>query len=203
MNFDTHNSIGEGQPIILNFYGPFKFNKGDSYLYDCKFVSSEGIYIWSIKDEQNKINYVHYIGETTLFGKRQKEHLIQIAGLNYRIIDPELARQGVEKIIWNGMWRDKSANAVATLLENYNEVSKKVADYIALINIYFAPTNLEKHLRRHIEGCLGWNFRKKYPELKRFYPNDNHIGTKSQRLGKKLIISLPEDVAGIDREQII
>ena len=194
---------GNGQTITLDFFGPFKFTKGDKYLYDKDLVKSEGIYIWTIKDEKNNLNLVCYVGETVSFGKRQKEHLIQMTGLNYRIIDPDLARQGIERIIWNGMWRDKSPNAVATLLENYDEVSKKVTEYIGLINVYFAPTTFETHFRRHIEGCLGWNFRNNYPDLKTFYPDDNHVGTKAQRLGQKLIVNLPEDIAGIDREQII
>ncbi len=101
------------------------------------------------------------------------------------------------------MWRDKTQNAVATLLDNYNIVTKKVAEYIGLINVYFAPTTFETHYRRHIEGCLGWNFRHKYPNLKTFYPDDNHIGTKSRRLGQKLLVNLPENIAGIDSEQFI
>jgi len=200
---DDQISSNTSQAITLDFFEPLKFIKGDNYLYDTEFVKSEGIYIWTIKDDKSGNNYIHYLGETVSFGKRQKEHLIQMTGLNYRIIDPDLARQGIEKIIWNGMWRDKSSNAVTTLLDNYNEVTKKVVDYIGLINVYFAPTTFETHLRRHIEGCLGWNFRNKYPDLKTFYPDDNHVGTKSHRLGQRLIVNLPENIAGIDREQTI
>jgi len=195
--------IQDKQTITLDFYGPYKFVKGNQYLYDSEFVEREGIYIWTIKDEKNGNNFVHYIGESKRFGERQREHLIQMTGLNYRIIDPDFARQGIEKIIWNGMWRDKSLNAVSTLLNNYNEVTKKVVDYIGLINVYFAPTRFETDLRKHIEGCLGWNLRNKYPDLKVFYPDDNHVGTKAQRLEQKLIINLPENISGIDREQRI
>jgi len=154
--------------ITLDFFGPFKFTKGENYLYRSEYAGKEGIYIWTIKDEKNNVNYVHYIGETVSFGKRQREHFIQITGLNYRIIDPDFARQGIEKIVWNGLWRDRSLDAIATLLDNYGESSQKVKEYIGLINIYFAPTTLEKYLRRHIEGCIGWNFRNKYPDLKPF-----------------------------------
>jgi hypothetical protein len=198
---DDQNSLN--QSITLDFYGPYKFTKGDNYLFDSEHIKCEGIYFWTIKDEINNKYFVHYVGETISFGKRQREHIIHLTGLNYRIIDADFARQGIEKIIWNGLWRDKSLSAVATLLDNYNEVTKKVVDYIGLIDIYFAPTKLETHLRRHIEGCLGWNFRNKYPDLKVFYPNDNHVGTKAQRLGQKLIVNLPESIEGIDNEQII
>lgn len=189
--------------ITLNFQGLFKFTEGENYLYDSAHAKSEGIYIWTIKDEENRINYVHYIGKTSSFGKRQKEHLIQMAGLNYRIIDPDFARQGIEKIIWNGVWRDKTSNAVANLLNSYDKVSIKVIAYIGLINVHFAPTAFEAHLRKHSEGCLSWNFRNNYPNLKTFYPDDNRTMAKAQRLGKQLIVNLPEEIAGIDREQII
>jgi hypothetical protein len=114
-----------------------------------------------------------------------------MTGLNYRIIDPVSARQGIEKIIWNGMWRDKTADAVASLLDNYGKVSNSVVEYIGLINVYFAPTTFETHLRRHIEGCIGWNLRNSYPDLKTFYPDDNHVGTKAKRLGEKLTLIPP------------
>lgn len=126
-----------------------------------------------------------------------------MAGLNYRIIDPDFARQGIEKIIWNGVWRDKTSNAVANLLNSYDKVSIKAIAYIGLINVHFAPTAFEAHLRKHIEGCLSWNFRNNYPNLKTFYPDDNRTMAKAQRLGKQLIVNLPEEIAGIDREQII
>lgn len=195
--------VGSRTTTSLTFHGPFTFTRGDDYLFNTGFVKSEGIYIWTIKDEVDRLNYVHYIGETVCFGRRQREHLIQITGLNYRIIDADFARQGLEKIVWNGMWRDRTPNAVADLLENYNEVSKKVIDYIGLITIYFAPTTFELHLRRHIEGCIAWNFHSKYPDLKKFYPCDHPVRTRTQWLGQRLILDLPEDIAGIDREQII
>lgn len=196
-------TIEKEMTISLHFHGPLKFTKGDNYLFSTDYVKSEGIYIWTIKDEKSNVNYVHYVGETKSFGKRQREHLIQITGLNYRIIDPDLARKGIEKIIWNGMWRDKSSDAVATLLDNYDNVSKKVKEYIGLINIYFAPTNFETHMRRHIEGCIGGNFRNKYPSLRLFYPDDNQVQSKAQRLGIKVSIVTDERIAGIDNEQSI
>jgi hypothetical protein len=192
-----------GQTITLNFSGPFTFTKGGNSLFHTAFVNSKGIYIWTIKDETNGVNYFHYIGETTSFGERHREHLIQITGLNYRIINPDFARQGIEKIVWNGMWRDKSPDAVATLLGKYDEVNKRVVEYVSLINIYFAPTACQTKLRRHIEGCIARGLRKKYPDLRRFYPDDNHVGTYPEPLGQKLMLSLPEPIAGLDREQFI
>jgi hypothetical protein len=192
-----------GTAPVLTFHGPYTFTKGERYLFNSGFLKQEGLYIWTIRDEADNINYVHYIGETGYFARRQRQHLIQITGLNYPILDAGFARQGIKKIIWQGMARDKSRNAAADLIENYNEVSQKVTAYIELITIYFAPIRLPLHLRRHIQDCMIWNFRTQYPELKGFFPDDSHATYKPERLGHKLLLQLPEAIAGIDREQLI
>lgn len=194
---------GEKLTKTLHFHGAYTFHSGEKSLFHSAYVRNEGIYIWTIKDEINKRNLVHYVGETTEFGKRQREHLIQIMGLNYRIIDPTAARQGREEIIWNGMWRDKTNDAAGKLLDNYDVVSKKVKEYIGLINVYFAPTAFTMDLRRHIEGCIGWNLRNKYPQAKTFYPDDNHVGTKSEKMGETIKIILDEPIEGIEGELLI
>lgn len=196
-------SASNGTAMELTFYGPFTFTKGAHYLFDTNFLKREGLYIWTIKDEVDKINHVHYIGETGYLARRQRQHLVQMTGLNYPILDARFARQGLKKIIWNGMARDKSRNAAADLLENYDEVSKNVTEYIGLINVYFAPTSLGLRMRRHIQDSIIWNFRTNYPELKNFYSDDSHASIKPLRQGQKLIVQLPEDIAGIDREQLI
>ena len=84
-----------------------------------KYNQDEIIYLWIIKDTDSNINYIHYVGETINFSKRQKEHLAHILGLNYYVIDANLVKQGVHKIVWNGMWGDKSKDADSKTLENY------------------------------------------------------------------------------------
>lgn len=187
----------------LQFYGPYSFFKGPNYLFDYEYARSEGIYLWVIKNKKDNVNYIEYVGETTGFAGRQKEHLIHILGLNYRIIDKDAASKGELKIVWNGLWRDKSKEGVGTLLEEYPQISQHILDHISLIDIYFAPTNLDRYLRRHIEGCIGWNLRNKYPQYKTFYPDDNHIGTFPEKLGKIIIIHLPEPILGLDTELLI
>ncbi len=187
------------QSITLTFYGPFTFTKGENYLFHSRFIRNAGVYVWTIKDERHGRNLVHYIGETASFGKRQREHLIGMTGLNYRIIDPALAKQGIEKIVWNGMWRDRSPDAAGTLLEHYDEVSRVVTEYIRLIKVYFAPIEYETRLRKHIEGCLGKHLREKNPKLITLYPPDNVV-VVGEPLKRKVIVVLPDPIAGIDNE---
>jgi hypothetical protein len=189
--------------IMLTFHGPFTFTKGPRYLFNSGLLKKEGLYIWTIKDAIDGMNHVHYIGGTGYFARRQRQHLVQLTGLNYPILDATFAQQGIKKVIWNGMAHDKSRHAAADLLENYNEVSKKVTDYISLITIYFAPFTSGLRMRRHVQDSIIWNFRTNYPELKQFYSDDTHACVKPLRQGQKLILNLPEDIAGIDREQTI
>lgn len=158
------------------------------------------MYLWVIKDRFADINYIHYVGETTCFAKRQKEHAIQILGLNYQILDPESAVLGKHVIVWNGMWRDKSMDAIGRALEEYPSISQLLLEYIKLIDVFFAPTKLTNEIRKHLEGCIGWNLRNKHPDHKFFYPDDNHIGTLPNKLGHKLIITSDEEILGLDNE---
>jgi len=187
----------------LYFHGPYKFNFSLHYLFDSEYAQDEGIYLWVLKDRQHNLNYIEYIGETLTFANRQKQHLINILGLNYRIIDVEAASKGKLKVIWPGLWRNKTKDGVGTLLENYDEIKDYILSYISYLDIYLAPTKLEMQLRRHIEGCIGWNLRNNYPQYKKFYPDDNHIGTYPENLCEVLKIESAEPILGLDSELLI
>ncbi len=183
--------------LSLHFNGPYSFTKRNSLFYS-EHADKEGIYLWVIKDTEHNVNYIHYIGETTNFRKRHREHIIHILGLNYYIINAKQARKGIHEVIWSGMWRDKSKDAVGNTIEQFDSVADHVTNYIDCIDIYFAPTNLPSNTRKHIEGSIGWNLRNKYPELNTFYPKDNHIGTSKENLNLEVLISSDEPIAGVD-----
>ncbi len=185
----------------LHFSGPFSFLNKESSLFRSKYSQDKGIYLWVIKDIKNDINYVHYVGETgENFSKRHKEHLTNILGLNYQVLNANSAKQGIHEVLWNGMWRDKSNNAAKHTLENYDNISRYVVNYVKCLDVYLAPTGFSPNIRKHIEGCIGWSLRSKYPELTRFYPADNHIGRMKESLNRTLTVSSDEPIAGIDNE---
>jgi len=196
------------EQTALHFSGPFGFSSPKKSLFHSEFANKEGIYLWVIKDQENNINYIHYVGETKKtkgLARRQKEHFTNILGLNYYVIDPCQARQGNHEVIWNGMWRDKSKNAVQNTMDNYENTSKHVADYIKAIDVYFAPTKFcsdsktNDQIRKHVEGCIGWNLRNNHsPETNKFYPKDNHIGTMEGRPFGWLTITSDEPITGLD-----
>jgi hypothetical protein len=184
-------------PEKLHFEGPYKFSRGNKYLFASPFANKEGIYLWTIKDEVNNLNLIEYVGQSPSFADRQKYHLIQILGLNYRIINATSARQGKLDIIWEGLWRKKNVDAVSELLERYKEINDKVKEYVDLINIYFAETTVDTNMRCHIEGSIAWNLRNKFPQFTTFYPADNHIGTQAEKNNVTIKITMDEPIDGI------
>ena len=188
----------QAEDLILDFKGPFKFTEGDNCLFESEFVSEEGIYLWTIHVPNAGKYYVYYIGETTAFGKRHREHFTHIVGLNYEILDAKSASEGTVNKIWQGMWRDRSPGAVPDVIRLYSSLKTEVLDYLDIIEVFFAPTSLEKGIRKHLEGSIGYNLRYNHPDLKLFYPDDNHIGTKKEPLNRTLRIHLPTPIEGID-----
>ncbi len=186
--------------IKLHFKGPFTFIDGPQSVFYSEQAKSPCIYLWTIRQKKDNSHYIHYVGETVSLVKRQREHLIQILGLNYGIFDPDKARNGISKLLWSGLWRQKDPSAIGSLVTCYSELNTKVIEYLSIINIFYAVTNVENHLRNHIEGCIGWNLRNKHPEYKVLYPDDNHIGTKAEKTIGTLLISSDDRIMGLDEK---
>lgn len=179
--------------IHLHFHGLYKF----SNIVQSEYSASEGIYLWVIRDVQHDRNYIHYVGETTNLGRRHREHLTHILGLDYYIIDSDQAQQGVHEVLWSGMWRDKTPEAMVRTIEEYDSLKEKVSSYVNYIDIYFAETIQEANLRKHIEGSIGWHLRNRHPELNTFYPADNHVVMAKDPCGGVLRISSDEPILGL------
>jgi hypothetical protein len=184
--------------ITLNFEGPFTLVEGEKCLFQSVFTTSSGIYLWTIKQDSDNTHLIHYVGETVLLGKRHREHLIQILGLNYGIFDPDKARQGVSDLLWKGLWRDKTNIGPLMQLKTYRTIHEDVLRYISILNVFFAELDIESNLRKHVEGCIGWHLRNIHPEHKVLYPDDNHIGTSKNKGNGILKISVPETIRGLD-----
>lgn len=92
--------------IILNFEGPYGLTKdNEKILFQEEISKKSGIYLWATPYNNGGL-LINYIGETSIsFWQRNKDHMIQTMGGNYRICDPDALLKGVEKILWNGLWR--------------------------------------------------------------------------------------------------
>lgn len=186
--------------LPLHFDGPYKFTTGDASLFHSPCDKEAGVYLWTFRQHADGSHLIHYVGETMSFAKRQREHLIHILSLNYGMFDPDKAQQGISEILWPGLWRKKSADGPAECLEAYVSLNDVVRRYVEALNVFFAPTTVEPLLRKHIEGCIGWNLRMRHPEHKVLYPDDNHIGTSRDKTNGVLRITSAEPIRGLDAE---
>lgn len=184
--------------IELHFHGPFSFLNKANFLFGCEYAGSKGIYLWTIKSNLGYL--IHYIGETTNFSKRHREHLINILGLNYGIFEVSQVREGKQVLIWRGLWRFKSSVPIEDLLKIYPKIASQVIEYINSLDVFFAELDCDLNIRRHIEGSIGWNLRNNYPDFKVLYPDDNHIGKKPGKMMKKLVITSDEKILGLNPE---
>ncbi len=75
----------------LTFTGPFNFSR-PGLIFEAPCSASAGVYLWTIRQRADDAYLIHYVGETASLGKRHRDHLTHILGLNYGIIDPVKAR---------------------------------------------------------------------------------------------------------------
>jgi hypothetical protein len=194
----TYGTSEPMKDLSLRFEGPFTFTEGDHCVFRSPSANSPGIYLWTVRQKKDNTHLIHYVGETNWLGKRHREHLVQILGLNYGIFDADKAQEGACELRWNGLWRDRAPEASIRATVEYSQLHEVVVKYISVIEIFFAELEIELNLRKHIEGCIGWNLRNNHPECKQLYPDDNHIGTmKEKRIGL-LHIEAAESIRGLD-----
>ena len=186
--------------LKLDFAGPFTFTGGDNSLFSASCAVCAGVYLWTIRQRSDGSHLIHYVGETASFAKRQREHLIHILGLNYGIFDYDKAQNGVCELIWPGLWRDRSLQGPSRQIEAYRSIHDSVLRYLSVLTVSFAELTVDKQLRRHIEGCIGWDLRNNHPEARVLYPDDNHVGAMHEKNHGELLISSSESIRGLDSQ---
>ncbi len=190
--------------IHLNFMGPFSFINEKNSIFLSSIAYAPGIYLWTVQQEKDKSFMIHYIGESINIAKRQKEHLINILGLNYGIFDPILLKKGFLKKVWCGLWRDNSNEAPIKAIKIYKDNHEIILKYLSVIDIFFAKTNVDTSLRKHIEGCIGYNIRLKHPKASTLYPKDNKVWiNKKEKYIGKAIISCNVNIVGLDKNILL
>lgn len=186
------------ETLNLDFSGPFSFlDRGDS-IFRAACGGAAGVYLWTIRQRDDSTHMMHYVDETVSLAKRHREHLIHILGLNYGIFDPDKAQEGICEPIWPGLWRNKSPDGPGRQVAAYQSFHSLVLRYLSVLKIFFAPLEVDTRLRRPIEGCIGWNLRNNHPADKALYPDDNHVGTMSEKNHGELVIAAPDTIRGLD-----
>lgn len=183
--------------VSLHFNGPLSFSPGERSIFHCDARTSSCVYLWTIRSAVNQRYYIHYVGEAASFAKRQRDHLVHILGLNYGMFDPDSARQGVSKLVWRGLWRDRSADGPGRTLAEYVQMSSIVEQYLAALNVFVAPLDADRALRRHVEGSIAWDLRRNHPDDCALYPADNHVGVGRTPRSMRLLITSDLPIAGL------
>jgi hypothetical protein len=196
-------ALSPSTDISLSFVGPFTFTDGGNSVFESPCATAAGIYLWTIRQLGDDSHLIHYVGETGAtvgLAIRHRTHLIGILGLYYGIIHPEKAQQGVCDWLWRGLWRDKSSAGPARQIEAYRTIHEYMIRYLSIISIFFAELHTDTQLRRHIEGCVGWNLRNNHPDCKALYPDDNHVGTLAAKNRGILRVTASKVIRGLDSE---
>ena len=184
-------------PTSLHFRGPFTFIDHGHGIAASEFAKREGIYLWTKTDGTRR--FIHYVGETTLFLKRHKAHLTQMLGLNYGVFRADAIAADDPAPIHGGMWRDKSPDPVTNTVQAWLHLQQAILASVESVEVFFAPTSLTNDMRKHVEGCLARQLRKRHPEEARFYPADNRtIPRKAQGVMIAVTSDLP--IEGLDPE---
>lgn len=185
------------ETIPLHFVGPLTFFQGTRSLFQCSQSTSACVYLWTIQSDLDDLYYIHYIGESSNFALRQREHLVQVLGMNYGIFDPIQARRGILEPLWSGLWRDRTSEGPGKLIECYSTLTDEVIPYLKAIDVFVATTDQDRDIRRRIEGTIGGNLRSNHPDKAHLYPKDNRI-SRGRKLGQQLSITSDADIAGLD-----
>lgn len=183
-------------PSVLHFHGPYSFVDHGRQIATCEFARSEGLYLWVLTDGERR--FIHYVGETTDFLKRHKQHLTNILGANYGIFRSDAVAADDPVPIFGGLWRDRSADPITATVARWQTLQRDVVAYLRSIEVFFAPTSLPTDLRRHIEGRIARQLSDGHPLQARFYPADNWTGTLPEPLGGTIAVTSDRPILGLD-----
>jgi len=128
--------------------------------------------------------------------------MIQTVGGNYRISDPDLLQQGVDRILWNGLWRKGTRDRMPEYLQRLVEFAPTIQRLFALERVFVVPFHSERRLRQRIEAALADHIKTQPAPISSLLPED--IRYYARRKGKEpvrvhmrsdeLIIGLPCDL---------
>ena len=147
--------------IELNFQGPFNLKTSSC---PTSLQGQQGIVLWTIKMKDSRL-YVSWISSTTNFGHGDFDDLEKvlhaIRSLEFGIIDPERAKNGIVRSLWKGTWWcenqfGKDSPTTKLFLEMAEQLAADeqfkgyIEGFIDMIDIWFVPVNSENNRDLHI-----------------------------------------------------
>jgi hypothetical protein len=190
--------------VSLEFYGPFKLCGAEGkVLFSEEKAQLAGLYLWTVQFQGGFL--INYVGETgTSFFQRMKDHMIQCMGGNYRVCDAELLLKGEKRILWNGMWRKGTRGLVPVFVEKYVELAPKIKEYLTVLDVFVAPTQIGRRIRRRTEGSIAFSLREKPAPIGSFISEDvRYFGRKEDETPILVTISSSEKLLGLDYQILV
>ena len=184
-------------PASLHFHGPYTFVDRGRGIASSGYAGEAGIYLWTKTDGTRR--FIHYVGETTNFLKRHKEHLTGMLGANYGVFRADAVAADDPSPLFGGMWRDKSADPITRTVQAWVELHERIHANLESIEVFFAPTECSHEMRKHVEGCLARQLRTRHPVEARFYPADNKTIPRNM-LGIRIPVTSELPIEGLDGE---
>jgi len=141
--------------IVLNWTGPFSFtSEVERSLLQNPEGEHSGIYCWGVRTHGGLLP--HYVGETgSSFARRHVEHFEEYARGTYSTRDADAFTAGREIILFEGpLWKKEGWRLKQPFIDNFAELSSQVAKTLDLIELYVAPLEAERRIRRRIEGAI-------------------------------------------------
>jgi hypothetical protein len=122
-------------------------------------------------------------------------------GGNYRICDAEWLLKGERKILWNGMWRKGTRNLMSVFVERYVELAPKIKAYLEVLDIFVAPIQVDKRIRRRIEGAIAFSLRRELAPIGSFITEDvRYSGRKDGEAPIQVMIRSSERLLGLESQ---
>ena len=187
--------------IRVHFHGPFSLcTESDDVLTNCPLKNGIGLYIWAVKLLDGPYR-VSYLGETKKsFYDRTKEHIIQTLGGNYRITDADQMGNGVQDVIWDGLWRKTTRDKLPDFLSNYEAFAPLIKRYLFRHVIFVAPLECDLRLQRRIEGALAQHLRS-LPEACSLLPDDiRYVARRAKESLVAVSVSADAEIEGLPEE---
>jgi hypothetical protein len=73
-----------------------------------------------------------------------------------------------------------------------------VVEYVRALEVFVAPVEADRSLRRHIEGSIASRLRTVHTDVKALYPDDNYAAAGSGKMQIRLEMTTDAPIAGLD-----
>jgi hypothetical protein len=150
----------------LHLHGPYPLcSTAQDVLGVCPHAELAGVYLWAVPTIPHGL-VVDYVGETSAsFYRRTKEHVIQILGGNYLLLDPDALLRGERQVVWPGLWRAGTRDQLPTFLTRLEELAPVARRYLSLHKVMVAPLECEPRLQHRIEASIAAAVQDSQPRL--------------------------------------